>query len=393
VKLLFVHDHIFQKDETGTYYSSQLPYSVWLRYLAVFDEVIVAGRNKVVKQSNIDNKISVSSGPNVNFIEIPTLSKISELYNNRKTGSRNLMSALTDCDALIARLPSEVGLLAISIAKKLKKPYMVEVVGDVWHALWNYGNWKGKLYAPIATIKTKNAIKTSPFAIYVTENMLQQRYPCNGMTSHASNVQIDNTNINVYHSRITKINNASEPLQIGLIGSLASSVKGVDTALLALAELRGKTPEFEFRVLGSGSSQRWSEMSINLGVDNITHFEGTLAGGIQIFEWLDNIDLYIQPSLTEGLPRALIEAMSRGCPAIGSTAGGIPELLDPANTHKPGDSHSLSKLIEQTLNNKDIQLKSAKRNFEKAMEFSNDLLERRRTDFLRTFVKTIDLNK
>ena len=46
-----------------------------------------------------------------------------------------------------------------------------------------------------------------------------------------------------------------------------------------------------------------------------------------MFEWLDDMDLYIQPSLQEGLPRAVVEAMSRGLPALGAHTGGIPELL------------------------------------------------------------------
>ena len=48
----------------------------------------------------------------------------------------------------------------------------------------------------------------------------------------------------------------------------------------------------------------------------------------EVFKWLETIDLYVQPSRQEGLPRALIEAMSRGVPAFGARTGGIPELLD-----------------------------------------------------------------
>ena len=55
---------------------------------------------------------------------------------------------------------------------------------------------------------------------------------------------------------------------------------------------------------------------------------GRIPTGAPIFEFLDSLDLYLQFSRGgEGLPRALVEGMSRGCPAIGSTVGGIPELL------------------------------------------------------------------
>ena len=48
----------------------------------------------------------------------------------------------------------------------------------------------------------------------------------------------------------------------------------------------------------------------------------------KVFEWLDTIDLYVQPSLTEGMPRAAIEAMSRGCPVVVSDVGGLKNLVD-----------------------------------------------------------------
>ena len=44
---------------------------------------------------------------------------------------------------------------------------------------------------------------------------------------------------------------------------------------------------------------------------------------------LTDSDIYIQPSLQEGLPRAVVEAMSTALPCIGFNTGGIPELLEP----------------------------------------------------------------
>src|SRR5690625_7634894 len=48
----------------------------------------------------------------------------------------------------------------------------------------------------------------------------------------------------------------------------------------------------------------------------------------EVFDWLETIDIYVQPSRQEGLPRALIEAMNRGLPAFGANTAGIPELLE-----------------------------------------------------------------
>ena len=110
-------------------------------------------------------------------------------------------------------------------------------------------------------------------------------------------------------------------------------------------------------------------------------FCGTLASGTAVNQWLDDIDLYIQPSLTEGLPRALIEAMSRGCPALGSGAGGIPELLAPECIHKPGDSATLAKMLETAIQDKDWQKSQAARNFREAAAYDSKVLDDIRREF------------
>lgn len=56
---------------------------------------------------------------------------------------------------------------------------------------------------------------------------------------------------------------------------------------------------------------------------------GRLAEPAAVNAHLQLCDVYLQPSLWDGMPNALLEAMSAGCGAIGSDAGGIPELITP----------------------------------------------------------------
>jgi len=119
-------------------------------------------------------------------------------------------------------------------------------------------------------------------------------------------------------------------------------------------------------------------------MENSVIFDGVLPAGEAVYQWLDQIDLYIQPSLTEGLPRALIEAMSRGCPAIGSRVGGIPELLQEDCMHNPKNYKELGKLILNSLN-QDWMKEQAQRNFHVAKNYYKDVLGRKRTMFWEKF--------
>ena len=70
---------------------------------------------------------------------------------------------------------------------------------------------------------------------------------------------------------------------------------------------------------------------------------GQLPAGEAIRRELDEADLFVLPSRTEGLPRAVVEAMARGLPCIASRVGGIPELLADENLIAAGDVAALTR--------------------------------------------------
>ena len=97
------------------------------------------------------------------------------------------------------------------------------------------------------------------------------------------------------------------------------------------------------------------------------------------------MDVYLQPSLTEGLPRSLIEAMSRGCPALASLVGGIPELLSPGQMVKPGDYRELSIKLSELVVDRSKMKELASNNFKKARKYNKSVIDARRTQFWADF--------
>ncbi|GAB3976194.1 glycosyltransferase family 4 protein [Plantactinospora veratri] len=80
--------------------------------------------------------------------------------------------------------------------------------------------------------------------------------------------------------------------------------------------------------LGDGRYRpRLERLATDLGVRRQVHFTGTISAATEVRRQLDAADLFVMPSRTEGLPKALIEAMARGLPAVATSVGGIPELL------------------------------------------------------------------
>jgi glycosyltransferase involved in cell wall biosynthesis len=123
-----------------------------------------------------------------------------------------------------------------------------------------------------------------------------------------------------------------------------------------------------------------------LKVNEQVKFIGTMPHE-KLMNWFEEIDIYAQPSLTEGLPRALIEAMSKGLPSVGTRVGGIPELLDKNLTFSKGKTaiNEIEKILSSF--NKKNMLQQAKHNFDESKKYDANIIRERREEFYRNFIR------
>jgi glycosyltransferase involved in cell wall biosynthesis len=112
-------------------------------------------------------------------------------------------------------------------------------------------------------------------------------------------------------------------------------------------------------------------------------FVGGLPSGSAVMSALDEADVFVLPSRQEGLPRAMIEAMARGLPCIGSSIGGIVELLPSECLSPPGSPDALSRVIEQLVRDPARLTRSSERNLAVAARYASTILEPRRIEFYR----------
>jgi len=385
MKAAFFHDAPLLYWTDNNIYSVGFDYGVWKRYLTAFDHLVVATRK--INFSKFDQRLlsgmKLSNGPKVDFCPIDKYSHNLDILMKYKEIANQIKSVLKNVDCAIVRLPSTIGIIAYREAQKISLPVAVELVGCPWDALWNFGTIKGKVAAPIFYYYTKKIVKESSHTVYVTKNFLQERYPTRGYSINCSDVNIPENTEDILQRRINKIKelNDKSSIKIGMIGALGSKYKGFDLAIDAISYLTRTFEKIELHVVGPGDGSLWKKYVQKKGVQSKVFFDGVLKNGDEVFKWLDQIDIYIQPSKTEGLPRALIEAMSRGCPAVGARTGGIPELLDSKFLHRKDDSKDLSEKIIQLLNDPNLMINQAKINFLKSKEYSRINLDTKRTNF------------
>ena len=387
MRLLFCHDGPMAVDCNGNAYPQTFTEQVLSRYYSIAKELVFFTRTRLVDPDETEaKKVNMEK---LTIVNSPNLSSIRGIAGTRKA-KEILRDELDKSDCLIARLPSRIGALAVRIAVEMNKPYLVELVGCPWDSLRHH-SWQGKMVAPFAYYGTKKKVEDAEYVVYVTSEFLQERYPTKGKWIACSNVALKESDDNTLKTRILKIKNKpiAEPIVVGTLGAVSIKYKGQQNVIKALARLKEQgLCDFEYQLVGAGDQSFLRSVSQKFDVAEQVNFLGKLPHR-EVFKWLDSIDVYIQPSKTEGLPRALIEAMSRGVPCLGSHAGGIPELLeaDYLFSNASGDVAEIVQLLEG-LTKRTLE-KQARRNFEESTKYDSAILNSKRRQFLGSFCSDV----
>ena len=380
----------FTRDPSGAVYGSgPMNRAFWDRYLDVFDHVTVLARVREV--DNPGDPAHRADGDGVSFIDLPDFTGPAALARAAPQVWSRIGLAVAEAEALLFRVPGTVGTIAAIHARLRRKPYAVEVVGDPWDALAP-GTVRSLsrplVRGPMALAQRRMAHRAIA-AAYVTKGALQRRYPPGrkAYSTHYSSIELPEAQIvGAQPSRIARIAARSKggdgPWRLGFIGSFNVMYKAPDVHLRAVAELRRRGLDVRLELLGDGAHQgEMKALADQLGLVEHTVFHGRLAGGAPVMAFLDRMDVFLIASRTEGLPRALIEAMARGCPAIGSQIGGIPELLESPWLVPADDVTALADAVERALVSPETMVAMAQRNGAEAAGYGASILRHRRRRF------------
>lgn len=360
-------------------------YEFWQRYLDIFEQVqVIARMNKIYKLPN--NAVKVT-GKGVNFLAVPGfVGPYAGVMRLPKI--LQLMRDIADHDAaFILRVPGAIGTLLSWQLYHRKSPFGVEVVGDPNESLsytalkksWTY------LLRPLAVTELKRQCRRAIGVTYVTSETLQSRYPSGGkFTTFYSDVELSDEFFESRDSSRTwqQKREPYENTRLIFIGSLSQKYKGLHVLLQAMRHCALQNLKLKLVVLGDGIYlPEYQRLAADLGLIEQVSFLGYVRQGLAVLDHLRNADLFVMPSLVEGLPRAMIEAMATGLPCIGSSIGGIPELLSPEDMVRPNDPNALANKIKEVTTNAERQLAMATRNREKALLYCATELHNRRREF------------
>ncbi len=140
-------------------------------------------------------------------------------------------------------------------------------------------------------------------------------------------------------------------------------VKGVEYLIEAFAKIKNAFPDFKLVIIGEGSELKTYNLQLTTyNLRDRVEFKGKLSLE-QTKALMKNCYCLVLPSLSEGLPRVLLEAMALEKAVIGSNAGGIPDVIKATKNgflFEKGNSDDLAKKLEVLLENKNLTIEIGK---------------------------------
>lgn len=375
----------FSRAPDGSVWTPDGPaYPFFSRYLSAFDAVRVVARLHQVDQPpagayRVD-------GPGVELWPVPHYVGPRQYLARWRSIRQAVRAAAQPGDAVILRVPSPTGAMLAGWRERQRLPYAIEVVGDPYDVFA-----PGVVEHPLrpflrqwGTTRLRHLCRSAGAVAYVTERHLQARYPSRpGAVSTAySSVDLPEE---AFVPEPRRVDEPPRPGTLISIGSLDQLYKGIDTLIEAVARLAADGAAPRLVHVGDGRFRpRLERLAAEVGVADRVSFAGTVPAGPAVRRRFDAADLVVVPSRTEGLPRALIEGMARGLPAIGTTVGGIPELLAEEDLVPPDDPFALAAAIRRFLADPARLTAASARNLDRARDYSVGSLRPRRDRFYRT---------
>ena len=371
----------FYKTPDGKVWSPNIfGYSFWQRYLEVFDAVRVGAA-----VSDVDSVLVSwrrADGNRVQFVPFPhdtgLFRYLADSENMKKTAR-----LLTDNgNAVILRIPAIIAHLLVPLLRATEQPYGVEVTTDPY-GFYSPGSTEHPLRPFMQryfTYHQRRQCSAAYAASYATKNFLQELYPTGGLTTHYSNVELSRSDI--LSKPCTEADYRKTNFRIVFVGTLHNYVKSPDVLLHAVSLCVKRGMDIRLCMIGDGRIRPEVEkIAESLALSGRVAFMGNVSSKEIVINELDASDLFILPSRTETIPRAMVEAMARALPCIGTQAGGMPELLAPEDLVPHGSGTALADKIFEVLNDPVRLAQMSARNRETAGNYCNEALDNKRVEF------------
>ncbi len=256
---------------------------------------------------------------------------------------------IQDADLLLLRFPGNLTLIGMLLCRATGKPFSAEIVADPADYFSDAASRHPlrRIARSVHCWATRHAAKHGRTVRYVTVGALQAAYPphARARSFGFSDVYLAEELFDRCDDVRVKRDADAGVFHIVNVAMMHNESKGHGILLRAVAALRERGMNVELTLIGDGVLRAELErLAARLGLGDGVRFAGALNGD-DVLRVVSQHALFVLPSLQEGMPRALLEAMALGIPVIATRVGGVSEILEPASLVSPADVDALSEKI------------------------------------------------
>ncbi|MGC4110500.1 MAG: glycosyltransferase [Nocardioides sp.] len=264
------------------------------------------------------------TGPGVEHVGVPDYDSWGSLVRGLPSTAAVVWRSLGQHDAVWVRVPEPLSLVVGLLARLRGRPVIANVVADPASLVVRGAS---RSATRLLVLMSRMVLRRSSGVVYVTSQHLQRQYPAppGVATLVRSNVRLAGVRSEARSAP------PAPRLRILTVGTNTGLSKGQDLVLELVRALADRGLDVTADLVGGGDRTDWLETrAAQLGIADRCRIRGHVSDPDELRSAYDEADVFCLPSRSEGLPRAVVEALAVGLPAVGSAAGGIPELLDAA---------------------------------------------------------------
>lgn len=269
-------------------------------------------------------------------------------------------------DLFIASEPIAGGVAGVVLKWLTRKKLLVQLQGDLFNLHPSEFSWlRRKISKRLTVFVSKRADKVRCVSNALVEQAKQAGIPEDKLALVPSRCDVGKFDPDDWKQdgeKLRKELNLTNKKVLVFVGTL-SVHKGVAYLIEALPKVAEIHPDVCLLIIGSGDlEEKLKRLSRDLKVADMILFLGRIPYE-QVPAYLATADILILPSLDEGMPRVVLEAMSMELPVVATTVGGIPELVDEEKTGllvPAANAGALARAIETLLSDEDRASKMGK---------------------------------
>jgi len=314
--------------------------------------------------------------PNVEFVEIPDYKdhrySFATAFKRLPRQLAIILLQIIRHDVTFAMMSTYRAVFAAIVSRLLGKKVIV-YSGNDWRmdAATTY-KWKNGIarhffpfYAFLCGMAEKSAMRAAHIRFLNGESLMKKYHALRGVTMAVKPVVTIKKED--FHERVDTCRKPT--IKLLCIASIQPR-KGIEYLIRAMPELVIENKEISLDIVGAATQPYADEMvalSRNLGIGERLQFKGYIPQGDLLLSLYRNSDIFILPSLSEGFPRVLYEAMSQSLPIIVSKIENVYNRLGDTGLvlySEPASSVSIKEMTLKLINNGEIRKIMIKKSFD-----------------------------